>query len=1313
MAWLNFNDSLNNLKGQLSNFASGVLTDTGDDTELSRKDKKYEDLEQLIANQADEILTLRKENAEIYQKYGVAQNGHSQFNDKWSWDPPDTGHPTQPAISESNSNIVENLKKLVIDLENDKKELVASLEQLDLDCQQTTEKVINLKDELQKEYDDLKIKYDSLLGEYEHIQKGDIEKSKLLQQFQVEKAKFLKEPEKDKQGDNEELKGRVEELEEINLRLKKDLEEAIKHNDHAIATENINEERTILLKQIEDLNLKLKEYESCQTNDRDEYEKLARILQGYEEQVRAYEDQSERLQMENVKLLDRENTLVLELTALKETLDKSKDDMVKSINKSQERYLNLVIDSFKKFMDYPLPVKTTGLDENSFMAAVEATMKILLDLKWKTETLKKEVDDMTEEKTRILTEKNHEINKLLENSEVLSQEVITKTQALKNYEEENTELIKNNDDLINQLEMLKFNTRGLHTISESNEDNLLVLESQLEKANKKIKELEMTVSDLENSKQEATFEVQTELDYIKKQLNLTGTELNQTKIEYQKLLEEHKQLQLNHINLQNALDEARTSYDKCYDEKETLNSTVDKIQTEFENSEYKYSEININLETLKEETETLRGEIDSLTKSNKKLEMLNLNYESKNELIQNEVDDLKQQLTSEIDLREQQEFQIRSLSEKLQNAKMSETYFKLQNDTLNKELKAMTEMQQSLTLKYESLMQNYKETETYLKRYEEENLKLADKCKEIESIKQINDKLENDLNKSEELQKTSNELLERLKTAEEKILKLQEENENIKVNSVTLDLQEYENKISTLEKQCEELTLQLATSNQQVLDLCNEKQNLSTQIVNINKSLAENSTAVKEHLDKIEGLQHYIQELTNSRNEMVNFVNTKHQENVQYHNEIQRLNQVLLIETEKVQQLKENQESKVSETKDDAKVLALEAEIIKLNEEMEKLTDQNDFLRKKSEVLAQNLMEEQSKVQQILVEKNSAIVEKEASLSKELQRLRAHLLECEEAHTEEMVQAEKKLQEMLAKVNEIEQREKESSTHYTSMVTSQRDELRKKMSDAEDQISKQSAALSNLQFVLEQFQKDKEKDIYHETERIRRQINTEKQKQEDLQKEIVNLKNQLDESKQGLLAASRLNNQVETSKQQVASMKEEVTKLEEKLKKSEEKYNSLINQTDAKVDKMLVKNLIVGFVSANLNTLNKDQHQILKIIATVLDFNQEDNEKVNLNRLNQNSWLSSLLQPQVTNRGQEMSQESLSQAFVRFLENESKPRQLPNLLETGPLNSPDSKPHASNERPILLSEVVLPTFAEFGQNRNSSSILKDVLKDNN
>lgn len=177
-----------------------------------------------------------------------------------------------------------------------------------------------------------------------------------------------------------------------------------------------------------------------------------------------------------------------------------------------------------------------------------------------------------------------------------------------------------------------------------------------------------------------------------------------------------------------------------------------------------------------------------------------------------------------------------------------------------------------------------------------------------------------------------------------------------------------------------------------------------------------------------------------------------------------------------------------------------------------------------------------------------------------------------------------------------------------------------------------------------------------------------------------------------------------------------VAALQDKLAKAEGKCHKLTSQTDAKVDKTLIKNLVVGLVSAN-NNLNKDQMQILKIIATVLDFNQQEYDKVNLNKLQQGSWLSSVLHPQSSGAGnQQMSSQSLSEAFVRFLENESKPRVIPNLLNEKNLQS-NSNNGSSNttprQSPVVLNEVVLPTFSDFAQTRNSSSILKDVLKDSN
>lgn len=166
--------------------------------------------------------------------------------------------------------------------------------------------------------------------------------------------------------------------------------------------------------------------------------------------------------------------------------------------------------------------------------------------------------------------------------------------------------------------------------------------------------------------------------------------------------------------------------------------------------------------------------------------------------------------------------------------------------------------------------------------------------------------------------------------------------------------------------------------------------------------------------------------------------------------------------------------------------------------------------------------------------------------------------------------------------------------------------------------------------------------------------------------------------------------------------------------KTEEKYKTLLNQTDAKVDKTLIKNLIVGFISAN-SSLNKDQSQILKIIGTVLDFSQQDNDKLNLHKQHGGSWLSSILHPQAIGSNSNISQQSLSEAFVRFLESESQPKQAPpNLINVRKMSTESNASTSSSTRqtPLLLNDVVLPTFADFAQNRNSSSILKDVLKEN-
>lgn len=120
-----------------------------------------------------------------------------------------------------------------------------------------------------------------------------------------------------------------------------------------------------------------------------------------------------------------------------------------------------------------------------------------------------------------------------------------------------------------------------------------------------------------------------------------------------------------------------------------------------------------------------------------------------------------------------------------------------------------------------------------------------------------------------------------------------------------------------------------------------------------------------------------------------------------------------------------------------------------------------------------------------------------------------------------------------------------------------------KISAAEDKESRSEAALINLQCALEQFQNgelfaflaicsvkhstpifhidhpDKERDIAEHTQQLRRQLDAEASAQRDLRSEMDAMRQQLAEAKQGLLAATRISDQLENYQLANANLKDE------------------------------------------------------------------------------------------------------------------------------------------------------------------------------
>lgn len=1116
MSWLNFNESLNSIKGQLSNLASGVLAEgiVGNSESDSRKDFEINDC-------------------------NVRQNStHNENN--WTWAEPSSDSATK------RDTLLQDLRNKVDFLENEKKELIISLEQLDVDHQQTTTELVNLKDNLQKSYDELNGDFERLKREFGEVLTENMEKSKqieLLQKLEVSKSE-----------NNELCESSPTVLPVDDSAWQREVDVLNSELQYVKADrDSLRENYQIIEKEKDELLVKLQTISDSVHVSHETSKRMCKHFELEKDVMRAI---LSNLKQEFLSVAED----IQNISKIQDFLEEFKNRHIIESNMQKrqelhEKYLGIITDCMEKYTktDVTSAISSIIADEEpeikEFANEVENLLKLLIDFKSKTELLEKDICEITQEKTKVINEKNFEIEKLLQNSTILSQEVIAKTQAIKDYETECNELMKNNDLLI--LELENFKNSRLQTISESNEENMLLMESQLENANKKIEDMELIITDLENSKQETNEEVQTELDYIKRQLNITGQELSESKTDHQQLLTHYKSLE---------------------DEKQLVKQALDKAKADFENIEYKCNEAYVAIESLREENEELKRNGGTATF-----------LENKTLLLEEVVADQRDRLATLEKKTNDQVTEIQGCMERLQRAKITETGAKLQIDTMSKELQNLQDAKRLLEEKVENLQRDH--------------------AAAVEDRTKFED----------ELQSTQQQLIY------------------------------LENHVKFLEIQ--------------------------------------------------------ISQLSEGRNQLTELLTQKHDENVRYHAEIERLT---LLESgpdhlaQKVQ-------------------------------EIEKLTDQNNFLREKCEVMAQNLLQEQAHVQKILSEQSS-ISEREQSLAKELQRLRLHLVEVEESYTNELVQAEEKNVEMRAKVNEIEAREKNSNYVYTSaniranqqvetlqtqlqLVGVQRDELRMRMSDMEDENNKHAAALTNLQLVLEQFQKDKDKDVYEETERIRRQITLEQKVQDALREENSGLRSQLDESKQGLQAAARLTDQLEKSKKQIIALREEVTKLQDKLQMKECSYKELHAEADTKIDKSLIKNLIIGYVSSSVN----DQKQILKIIATVLDFTKKENEKVALNK--QYGWLQSILNPQGFNvTSPDQHQQSLSAAFVRFLEAESKPKVLPNLLITTGQQRLDASSSTSStpprQSPLILSEVVLPTFVDFGKNRNSSSILKDVLKDN-
>ncbi|XP_004394537.1 PREDICTED: thyroid receptor-interacting protein 11 [Odobenus rosmarus divergens] len=329
--------------------------------------------------------------------------------------------------------------------------------------------------------------------------------------------------------------------------------------------------------------------------------------------------------------------------------------------------------------------------------------------------------------------------------------------------------------------------------------------------------------------------------------------------------------------------------------------------------------------------------------------------------------------------------------------------------------------------------------------------------------------------------------------------------------------------------------------------------------------------------------------------------------------------------------------------------------------------------------------------------------DKELRLNQELERLRNHLLESEDSYTREALAAEDREAKLRKKVTVLEEKlvsssnAMENASHQASlqveslqeqlnMVSKQRDETTLQLSVSREQVKQYALSLSNLQMVLEHFQQEEKAMYSAELEKYKQLVAEWKKKAENLEGKLMSLQERFDEANAALDSASRLTEQLDLKEEQIEELKKQNELRQEMLDDVQKKLMNLVNSTEGKVDKVLMRNLFIG----HFHTPKHQRHEVLRLMGSILGIKREEMEQLlHEDQGGVTRWMTGWLgggSKSVPNTPLRPNQQSVlnssfSELFVKFLETESHPSVPPPKLsvhDMKPLDSPGRRKVVTN-----------------------------------
>ena len=273
-------------------------------------------------------------------------------------------------------------------------------------------------------------------------------------------------------------------------------------------------------------------------------------------------------------------------------------------------------------------------------------------------------------------------------------------------------------------------------------------------------------------------------------------------------------------------------------------------------------------------------------------------------------------------------------------------------------------------------------------------------------------------------------------------------------------------------------------------------------------------------------------------------------------------------------------------------------------------------------------------------------------LSQDLERLRNHLISIEDSYTEELIAAEEREKTLRDNLSSCQQQLQQLQLHYNPdrsnaelqelkakiiCLQTERDSARSQSSKLDDQLQSLSAMNERLQLILEQTTKDYEEKLSQLELKSRQELEKESVKLHELSARLKWQEEKFQESVAALGAAGRLSHQIDIKENYIRSLRDDIMRRDKELSLSRKEIQELKASQEGKVDKAIIKNLVLGYFCSPAD----QKHEVERLLARILDFNQEEMDRAKLKI--------------GSNRRSQQQNESLAAMFVQFLENESSP----------------------------------------------------------